>query len=154
MKPPEKLDVSTMTSKAKAAALKRYKREMKEYQKQKKAETDFMLKERRKEAGGQAIRWASIQSSGDNTLTLCTMSLAQQCRLKAGQNIMDKEYVKLQIAEEAILRGINIHWTHSSNARIVAIEDRCEVVVNLNEKMGCVTNQKRTGIGNGEKEGE
>jgi hypothetical protein len=29
--------------------------------------------------------------------------------LKAGQNIMDKEYLKLRIAEEAILRGINIH---------------------------------------------
>ena len=67
---------------------------------------------------------------------------------------MDKEYVKLQIAEEAILRGINIHWTHSSNERIVAIGDRCEVVVSLNEKMGWVTNQMRTGIGNGEKEGE
>ena len=88
-------NASKITSKAKAAALERYECNMKAYQKQKKAETDFMLKERRKEASGQAIRWASIQYTGHNTLSLCTMSLAQQCCLKAGQNIMDKELVKL-----------------------------------------------------------
>ena len=70
LKPPEKPDVSKMKSKAKTAALEKYSREMKEYQKQKKAETDCMLKERRKEAGGRAIRWAAIQYSGDNTPTL------------------------------------------------------------------------------------
>ena len=44
--------------------------------------------------------------------------------------------MKLRIAEEIILHGLNIHWKCSSNARTVAIGDRFEVVVNLNERMG------------------
>ena len=61
-----------------------------------------MLKERRKDAGGQAIKWASIQYTGNNTPTLRAMALVKQCWLKAGQNLIDKEYIKLQTVDEVI----------------------------------------------------
>ena len=77
LKPPEKPNFAKMTPKAKVAAQKRYKQDMKAYQKEKKAETNFKLKERRKEANRRAIRRAGIQYTGNITTTLRTMSLVQ-----------------------------------------------------------------------------
>ena len=107
------------------------------YQRDRKAETDSALKARRG-ACGRAIQWAQIEYTGDNTTTLRPRDLVQARRLKAGDNLMDKEYVKLRIAEEAKLRGINIKWTASTKSRVVATGDKFDVTANLNETHGWV----------------
>ncbi len=121
--------------------MKAYTSEKLRYQRDKKADTDALLKDRRKAAGGRAVRWTEIEYSGDNTPTLRTMDLVQASRLHAGHNIIDKEYVKLRIAEEAMLRGIDVRWKTSTNSHMVVVGDRFFVSANLNEKEGWIVKE-------------
>ena len=60
---------------------------------------------------------------------------------------MDKEYVKLRIAEEAMLRGINIKWTTSTHSHVVVTGDKFKVTANLNETHGWVIKEASTRSG-------
>ncbi len=103
--------------------MKAYTSEKLAYQRDKKAETDALLKDRRKAAGGRAFRLAEIEYSGDNTPTLRTRDLVKSSRLHAGHNIIDKEYVKLQSEEEAMLHGIDVRWKKLTNSCMVVVGD-------------------------------
>ena len=111
--PPVMPDYESMTPTKRAKAREKYMLDKEAYQKDRKAESDSLLKARRKEASGRAIQWAQIEYTGDNTTTLRPCDLVRSSRLKFGDNLMYKEYVKLRIAEESMLRGINIKLTTS-----------------------------------------
>jgi hypothetical protein len=51
---------------------------------------------------------------------------------------MDKEMVQMRIAEEAMLRGLEIRYTQSTNDRVIADGDGFHVHATLNEKYGWV----------------
>ncbi len=130
-----------MSPRATKTAMMEYTSEKIAYQREKKAETDATLKDRRKQAGGRAIEWSHLSYSGDNTPTLCTRDLVRASRLEAGQTIMDKEYVKMRIAEEGMLRGIDIKWKTSTHSRVVVAGDRFFVSATLNEKQGWIVKE-------------
>jgi len=137
-KMPDRPDCSGMTPRSEKRAMHDYILEKKAYQRDKKAATDALRKARRVEAGGRAVNWATIEYSGDNTPTLRPRDLVRRCYLSAGQNIMDKEMVQMRIAEEAMLRGLEIKYTQSTNDRVIADSDGFHVHATLNEKYGWV----------------
>jgi hypothetical protein len=51
---------------------------------------------------------------------------------------MDKEYVKLQIAEEAMLHGIVVWWKTPTKSRLLVEGDRFLVSANLIEMQGWI----------------
>ena len=137
-KMPDRPDCSGMTPRSKKRAMHDYMLGKKAYQRDKKAATDALRKARRVEAGGRAVGWATIEYSGDNTPTLRPRDLVRQCHLSAGQNLMDKETVQMRIAEEAMLRCLEIKYTQSTNDRVIADGDGFHVHATLNEKYGWV----------------
>lgn len=138
---PIKPDCTLMSPRSEKRAMDAYMSKKLAYQRDKKAQTDALLKERRKAAGGRAIHWADIEYSGDNTPTLRTRDLVLASRLEAGHNIVDKEYLKIRVAEEAMLRGIDVRWKTSTNSRMVVVGDRFLVSANLNEKEGWIVKE-------------
>ena len=62
-------DCESMSPKRKAKAMKEYMLDKEAYQRDRKAETDSALKERRKGACGRAIQWAQIEYTGDNIVS-------------------------------------------------------------------------------------
>ena len=88
---PIKPDCTSMSPRSEKRAMKAYMSEKLAYQRDKKAQTDALLKDRRVAAGGRAVQWADIEYSGDNTPTIRTRDLVEANRLQAGHNIVDKE---------------------------------------------------------------
>ena len=131
---PVKPDYDGMSPKRKRAAQKEYQRERKKY-------TDKMLRMRRKAAGGKALLAHNIEYSGDNTSTLRPMRTVLSSRLENGDTFVDKDILKLRIAEEANLRRIQIRWKRSDLTQVIAVGEDFFVSASLNQKKGWVVKQ-------------
>ena len=92
---PSKPDCTDMTPTSKNRAMREYILNKKAYQKERKAATDALMKERRRAAGGRAVEWEKIKYTGDNSSLIRSRDRVILHRLQAGHNIMDKEYVRL-----------------------------------------------------------
>ena len=139
--PPHKptlLELSEMTEEEAAKALRNYQIVRKRW-------TDKRLRERRSKLSGST----SQEFTGDHSPTLRLMSDVHLNRLKERDTFADKETVRLQIAEEANLRGICIFTIRSDKQVLEVVGDRFYVKVKNTDNVGWVVTTAIVRLGDG-----